>query len=409
MKLRRLLIGFLTVLLLSAAVSAAEYSDVSDTHWANEQIVYLQDEITGYPDGTFRPEKTVSRAEFLTLFARIAFPDEWKQAEGDEWWKAAYDVCTAHRLLDDTTGSRAEAMPRGEIARLLGKFCESWGGVNERADAANQLVINWNEQRMELAQWQPLFSDTKEYERFNNSGLRVCANQNLLTGYPDGSFKPDKGVTRAEAAAILARLKTQLVLREKGCEYVCTVGDYWLMQYTLADSIGLGLYEPLTGKAVKTVGLWKEPPSINGYVLTDRLLTGSDGIYVWGRAGLYKRSGNTLEQIVAEPVLDFCWYGDNTLYYLSWDDTKPIPAYVYAAVYSPCASRVMKLENPGQNAVRSILAERDESSPTQNLTDIYVEYGTLYVAGSYCMGIMDAHAALYEVKDGKLVALFGEY
>ena len=405
MKLRRLLIGFLTVLLLSAAVSAAEYSDVSDTHWANEQIVYLQDEITGYPDGTFRPEKTVSRAEFLTLFARIAFPDEWKQAEGDEWWKAAYDVCTAHRLLDDTAGSRSEAMPRGEIAALLDRFCSGWGGVHERADAANQLNINWTEQRMESPERQPLWPDAAEY---GNSVL-VCANQGLLTGYPDGSFKPEKGVTRAEAAAILARLKAQLALREKGCEYVCTVGAYWLMQYSLSGSVGLGLYEPLTGKTVQTVGLWKAAQGVNGYVAFDRLLSGSDGIYVWGRAGLYKRSGNTLEQIVAEPVLDFCWYGDNTLYYLSWDDTKPIPAYVYAAVYSPCASRVMKLENPGQNAVRSILAERDESSPTQNLTDIYVEYGTLYVAGSYCMGIADLHAALYEVKDGTLVALLGEY
>ena len=405
MKLRRLLIGFLTVLLLSAAVSAAEYSDVSDTHWANEQIVYLQDEITGYPDGTFRPEKTVSRAEFLTLFARIAFPDEWKQAEGDEWWKAAYDVCTSHRLLDDTTGSRAEAMPRGEIAALLDRFCSGWGGVHERADAANQLNINWTEQRMESPEWQPLWPDAAEY---GNSVL-VCANQGLLTGYPDGSFKPNKGVTRAEAAAILARLKAQLALREKGCEYVCTVGAYWLMQYSLSGSVGLGLYEPLTGKTVQTVGLWKAAQGVNGYVAFDRLLSGSDGIYVWGRAGLYKRSGNTLEQIVAEPVLDFCWYGDNTLYYLSWDDTRQIPAYVYAAVYSPCASRVMKLENPGQTAVRSILAERDESSPTQNLTDIYVEYGTLYVAGSYCMGIADLHAALYEVKDGTLVALFGEY
>ena len=405
MKLRRLLIGFLTVLLLSAAVSAAEYSDVSDTHWANEQIVYLQDEITGYPDGTFRPEKTVSRAEFLTLFARIAFPDEWKQAEGDEWWKAAYDVCTSHRLLDNTAGSRSEAMPRGEIAALLDRFCSGWGGVHERADAANQLNINWTEQRMESPEWQPLWPDAAEY---GNSVL-VCANQGLLTGYPDGSFKPGKGVTRAEAAAILARLKAQLALREKGCEYVCTVGAYWLMQYSLSGSVGLGLYEPLTGKTVQTGGLWKAAQGVNGYVAFDRLLSGSDGMYVWGRAGLYKRSGNTLEQIVAEPVLDFCWYGDNTLYYLSWDDTKPIPAYVYAAVYSPCASRVMKLENPGQNAVRSILAERDESSPTQNLTDIYVEYGTLYVAGSYCMGIADLHAALYEVKDGTLVALFGEY
>lgn len=405
MKPRRLLIGFLTVLLLSAAVGAAECSDVSDTHWANEQIVYLQDEITGYPDGTFRPEKTVSRAEFLTLFARIAFPDEWKQAEGDEWWKAAYDVCTAHRLLDDTAGSRSEAMPRGEIAVLLDRFCSGWGGVHERADAAIQHTINWKEQRMESPEWQPLFPDAAEY---GNSVL-ISANQGLLTGYPDGSFKPEKGVTRAEAAAILARLKAQLALREKGCEYVCTVGDYWLMQYPASGSVGLALYEPLTGKLVQTVGLWKAAQGVNGYVAFDRLLSGSDGIYVWGRAGLYKRSGNTLEQIVAEPVLDFCWYGDNTLYYLSWDDTKPIPAYVYAAVYSPCASRVMKLENPGQNAVRSILAERDESSPTQNLTDIYVEYGTLYVAGSYCMGIADLHAALYEVKDGTLVALFGEY
>ena len=405
MKLRRLLIGFLTVLLLSAAVSAAEYSDVSDTHWANEQIVYLQDEITGYPDGTFRPEKTVSRAEFLTLFARIAFPDEWKQAEGDEWWKAAYDVCTSHRLLDDTAGSRSEAMPRGDLAALLDRFCSGWGGVHERADAANQLNINWTEQRMESPERQPLWPDAAEY---GNSVL-VCANQGLLTGYPDGSFKPGKGVTRAEAAAILARLKAQLALREKGCEYVCTVGAYWLMQYSLSGSVGLGLYEPLTGKTVQTVGLWKAAQGVNGYVAFDRLLSGSDGMYVWGRAGLYKRSGNTLEQIVAEPVLDFCWYGDNTLYYLSWDDTKPIPAYSYAAAYFPCASRVMKLENPGQNAVRSILAERDESSPTQNLTDIYVEYGTLYVAGSYCMGIADLHAALYEVKDGKLVALFGEY
>ena len=408
MKLRRLFLALLTVLLLCAAVSAADYSDVSDAHWANEQIVYLKDEITGYPDGTYRPEKTVSRAEFLTLFARIAYPDEWKQAEGEEWWKPAYEICTAHDLLDDITGSRSEAMPRGEIAAILGRFCSGWGGVNERADAANQLVINWTEQRMEMAQWQPLFSDTKEYETYS-SNLRICTNQGLLTGYPDGSFKPAKGVTRAEAAAILARLKAQLALREKGCEYVCTVGDYWLMQYGLADSVGLGLYEPLTGKAVKTVGLWGEAPSINGYVVTDRLLTGTDGMYVWGRAGLYKRSGSTLEQIVAEPVLDFCWYGDHTLYYLSWDDTKPMPSYTYAAVEAPGASKVMKQESSGQNTVTTVIAERDEKNFMQNLTDIYVENGTVYVAGSYCMGMMDAHAALYEVKDGTLTALFGEY
>ena len=404
MKIRRIILSVAAVLLLCTAVSAANYTDVSDMHWAYQQINYLDTEITGYPDGSYKPEKSVSRAEFLTLFARIAFPDEWKTEEGVDWWKSAYEVCKAHDLLDNITGSRFEAMPRGEIARLLGTFCNGWGGVNERADAASQYVINWKEQRMESTEWQPLFADTKEYETFNSS-LRTCTNQGLLTGYPDGSFKPAKGVTRAEAAAILARLKAQIVLRETGAEYVCTVGDYWLMQEGQSGTDALVLYEPYSGKKHQTIRTQLTPEAL----LSGRLLTGSDGMYVWGQAGLYQRRGSTLEQITDEPVLDFCWSGDNTLYFLSWDAEKPIPSYLYAAIYFPCASKVMKLENPGQNAALSVVAERDENNSMQNLTDIYVENGTVYVVGSYCMGMMDTHAALYEVKDGKLAALFGEY
>ena len=247
MKIRRIILSVAAVLLLCTAVSAADYTDVSDMHWAYQQINYLDTEITGYPDGSYKPEKSVSRAEFLTLFARIAFPDEWKRVEGEEWWKSAYEVCKAHDLLDNITGSRFEAMPRGEIARLLGTFCNGWGGVNERADAASQYVINWKEQRMESTEWQPLFADTKEYEPFTSS-LRTCTNQGLLTGYPDGSFKPAKGVTRAEAAAILARLNAQIVLRETGAEYVSTVGDYWLMQEGQSGTDALGLNVPYSGK-----------------------------------------------------------------------------------------------------------------------------------------------------------------
>ena len=404
MKIRRIILSVAAVLLLCTAVSAAEYTDVSDTHWAYKQIDYLSAEITGYPDGSYKPEKSVSRAEFLTLFARIAFPDEWKRVEGEEWWKSAYEVCKAHDLLDNITGSRFESMPRGEIAALLERFCSGWGGVHERADAAEQYVINWKEQRMESTEWQPLFADTKEYETFNSS-LRTCTNQGLLTGYPDGSFKPAKGVTRAEAAAILARLKAQIVLRETGAEYVCTVGDYWLMQEGQSGTDALVLYEPYSGKKHQTIRTQLTPEAL----LSGRLLTGSDGMYVWGQAGLYQRRGSTLEQITDEPVLDFCWSGDNTLYFLSWDAEKPIPSYLYAAIYFPCASKVMKLENPGQNAALSAVAECDENNSMQNLTDLYVENGTVYVVGSYCMGMMDTHAALYEVKDGKLAALFGEY
>ena len=70
MKVRNILFLILTSLLLCTAVSAAEYTDVSDTHWAYKQINYLDTEITGYPDGTFGPDKTVTRAELMAMINR---------------------------------------------------------------------------------------------------------------------------------------------------------------------------------------------------------------------------------------------------------------------------------------------------------------------------------------------------
>ena len=220
MKARKLLLVIATIALLGTAVCAKDYKDVPDTHWAREQIAYLSDEIAGYPDGTFRPESTVTRAEFVTLLARTVFPEELKNETGDTWWKAAYRVCEANNLLSGSAGYN-DAMPRGEIAQMLGYLCSDWGGVNARADAAEQFTINWNEQRMELPEPKPKELDAER--------LRACANQGLMMGYPDGTFKPKNGVTRAETAAILSSLKAQLALRKEGYDYVCTIGSNWLV------------------------------------------------------------------------------------------------------------------------------------------------------------------------------------
>ena len=112
MKLRRILLIFAAAVLLCTAVCAGDYKDIADTHWASEQIAYLSDEITGYPDGTFQPDKTVTRAEFVSLLARIAFPEELKNETGSTWWEPAFRVCEANNLLSGTFGYSAP-MPRG--------------------------------------------------------------------------------------------------------------------------------------------------------------------------------------------------------------------------------------------------------------------------------------------------------
>ena len=396
MKLRRILLIFAAAVLLCTAVCAGDYKDVADTHWASEQIAYLSDEITGYPDGTFQPDRTVSRAEFVSLLARTVFPDELKNETGDTWWEPAFRVCEANNLLSGTYGYN-EPMPRGEIARILGFLCRDWGGVNARADASEQFVINWNEQRMESPAWKTLFSDT---QGMDEDRYRVCVNQGLLAGYPDGTFRPKNGVTRAEAAAILARLKAQIALHKADCAYICTVGQNWLIAQTGKTETSLHLVKPLTGE--------KMPLGFSFRTKTDelagwRLFSGSDGTYVWGEAGLYKREGDTLRTIYPEPVLDFVQSG--TRYYILTHPEEEYPTYLYAAMYYPCATQVVSVDWDWNT---TLLASRDESNNMQNLTDIYAENGKIYVAGTYCMGMMDVHCALYEVADGNLTALFGE-
>ena len=114
MKIRRIILSVAAVLLLCTAVSAAEYTDVSDTHWAYKQIDYLSAEITGYPDGSYKPEKSVSRAEFLTALPSRTSGSVWREKNGGNrptrsakrmtFWTilpaAALSPCRAAKLQD---------------------------------------------------------------------------------------------------------------------------------------------------------------------------------------------------------------------------------------------------------------------------------------------------------------------
>ena len=55
------------VLFITTTVFAATFTDLPDDHWAINYITDLTEKqvVNGYPDGTFRPEETISRGEFL--------------------------------------------------------------------------------------------------------------------------------------------------------------------------------------------------------------------------------------------------------------------------------------------------------------------------------------------------------
>ncbi|MBO8126998.1 MAG: S-layer homology domain-containing protein [Firmicutes bacterium] len=137
MKLRsRLVLLVLTLSLVlttfgTQAVAATLLSDL-DGHWAENAVLSLVDQgvINGYPDGTFRPEKEVTRAEYAKILA-LAFDISPKPGTDFS------DVKTDH-----------------------------W--------AANY--------------------------------INALAEDGIITGYPDGTFRPNNHITRAEAVTMVARV-----------------------------------------------------------------------------------------------------------------------------------------------------------------------------------------------------------
>ena len=66
---------------MQSLVYAISFKDINSSHWAYKYVIELSANkvINGYTDGTFKPESTITRAEFIKLVVMAALP-EWIDA-----------------------------------------------------------------------------------------------------------------------------------------------------------------------------------------------------------------------------------------------------------------------------------------------------------------------------------------
>ncbi|KFN07816.1 S-layer homology domain-containing protein [Paenibacillus macerans] len=190
--------------------AAITFKDVKYDHWAKKAIdsAVAKGYFKGYADGTFKPNATVTRAEFAALLARAA--------KGD----AAETASSGHEF-SDLTGHWSEA----EVERAVSL------GYIQPGDYPNGFKPNTPITRFEMSKWmtsglaaaaedyKQALEDTKTTvipvkEYFNpgipqikSSYIAVALGTKLMSGYPDGSFGLDKNATRAEASTILLNLE----------------------------------------------------------------------------------------------------------------------------------------------------------------------------------------------------------
>lgn len=181
--------------------------DVPAGFWAQEQIQYGAGLglLAGYPDGSFRPNGTISRAEFLAVLERAlqiqpqAGQVPFADVRATDWF--APGVATALEkgiILASDYGTRMNPtgpISRREMARMIAR------GFGETISLPTDLPPEY------ASQGQPskaTFTDVKGGDRDQAAIARV-AELGIITGYPDGSFGPGRPATRAEAVTMIWR------------------------------------------------------------------------------------------------------------------------------------------------------------------------------------------------------------
>jgi hypothetical protein len=146
--------------------------------------------ILGYPDGTFKPERPITRAEIAAIFARLVqptpvvmAPPPYDDVAATHWAATYIAVVRQHALMfGDPDGQFRPDAPisRAELAAIVHRYLgQPQGSAVPFADTAS----HWAE-----------------------AAIRGVHEAGIVTGYPDGTFKPEAFTIRAEAATMINRM-----------------------------------------------------------------------------------------------------------------------------------------------------------------------------------------------------------
>ncbi|WP_276356120.1 S-layer homology domain-containing protein [Cohnella caldifontis] len=161
-------------------------------HWAEAAILKMAGDgaVSGYPDGTFRPDRTITRAEFASILAAAL---QWSPTSGKafadtekHWAREAISTAYAQgaiRGYDDDTFAPDEPITREQMAVM----------------AANVL-------HLEKPQAVQPFADGDRISKWARDAVEAAAQRGILSGYPDQTMRPQAHATRAEAVLVITHI-----------------------------------------------------------------------------------------------------------------------------------------------------------------------------------------------------------
>ena len=196
-----ILIAFTAVFMLNLfpVYGISEYTDINKSHWAYSYIDTMSADgiIKGYDDGSFRPSRPVTYAEFIKMVYIAVTDEELEQPSNSHWAINYYSNSMKIGLFngnDIKTEQLDNVIPRKYMALLvsnsLPKVFSIDNGILNDIDDVDEDTEYWNE-------------------------IAVSYEEGILNGYPDGTFKPESGLSRAEAAKTVYGIMSKISVVER--------------------------------------------------------------------------------------------------------------------------------------------------------------------------------------------------
>jgi uncharacterized protein YkwD len=180
--------------------SAKTFTDLPSTHWAYTDIMAMEKAgiIDGFPDGRFRPEQAVTRAEFTKLLAVTfdlpATGSYYADVPEDAWYREYADDSAPYMLYYPDEDEQYNLKPEDPFVR---------------EDAAYAMVELY-EQGQAKYDHDILnrFTDTEDITPMLVPYVAIAVDQEMLEGRGD-YFDPGKAMTRAEVCKLFVRVIAQ--------------------------------------------------------------------------------------------------------------------------------------------------------------------------------------------------------
>jgi len=198
-KLQFIIVLALAILIFPGYVLA--YSDTNN-HWAAQEIDLLsaKEIISGYSDGSFRPDRSITRAEFSKIIITslnlaeeannlLNVPSAFRDIPASHWAKGYIELAYEFGIINgyaDRTFRPESPIRRDELTTMI---IRALGVSDTLGDSVNLAFI-----------------DQHEIPVWARDAVAKALALNLTGGYPDGSFRPAERTTRAQAVTFVVRM-----------------------------------------------------------------------------------------------------------------------------------------------------------------------------------------------------------